>query len=423
MLFIEGNWYATDFNRLTPPFDGNMVYAFHKYWNEPTRASINGYLQMRNQWGVPLWLGESGENSNPWFYQTIALMEEHNIGWNWWTHKKVDTQTSPYSVPRTGEYNRILDYWHGNAERPSPDYARDALTDFARKFALDSCRFLPDVLAAIVDRESSAQPRPYTAHQVPGTIPGADYDIGMQGVAYSDADYIKTRWDADQLWNKGYQYRNDGVDIILVTYKNKDTFAIGFIEGGEWTSYTLHVPYAGVYGVSCVIAGASEGGRLQLFLNDQPMTEPVAVPVTGGWEDWRTLQLGEGEMPAGRHLLKLMFHSGGFNFLQLHFTARGNGGFGEVDSHTLLGHNYPNPFNLRTQIPVLVSRESEAMLKVYDISGTLVNTLYNGLLPEGLQTIGWNGQNHRGYAVSSGVYFYEIEVNGRRKVREMVLVR
>ena len=40
---------------------------------------------IRNQFNVPLWMGESGENSNPWFHETIHLLEENNIGWNWWT--------------------------------------------------------------------------------------------------------------------------------------------------------------------------------------------------------------------------------------------------------------------------------------------------------------------------------------------------
>ena len=34
ILFIEGNYWATTFDELYPPFDNNMVYAFHKYWNE-----------------------------------------------------------------------------------------------------------------------------------------------------------------------------------------------------------------------------------------------------------------------------------------------------------------------------------------------------------------------------------------------------
>ena len=423
ILFIEGNWYATDFDRLTPPFDGNMVYAFHKYWNETNRSSINPYLQIRNQWGVPLWLGESGENSNPWFYQTIALMEANKIGWNWWTHKKVDTHTSPYSVPRTEGYNRILKYWNGNAERPPAAFVRDALLEFAGKFALDSCEFRPDVLAAITDRESGIEPRSFTDHAVPGNIPGVEYDMGTQGKAYNDADYIKTRWDVDQPWNRGGEYRNDGVDIVTTTYQNQPAYAVGFIEAGEWVSYTVSIPYEGSYRVSSVISGKSEGGQIHLSLANHPLTETIDVPVTGGWESWETLPMGDVDLPAGKHRLKLQFHNGGFNLLRLQFTALENESFGTVDSHTLLGYNYPNPFNTETRIPILVSRQSNATVRVYDISGSIVNTLFTGLLSEGLKTILWDGQNAQGEDVSSGIYYYAIEVEDRRKIRDMVMVR
>jgi len=64
IVFIEGNWYATDFNGLAPKWDNNMVYSFHKYWNSNDFNSIGYLLSLRNSQNVPLWLGESGENSN-----------------------------------------------------------------------------------------------------------------------------------------------------------------------------------------------------------------------------------------------------------------------------------------------------------------------------------------------------------------------
>jgi aryl-phospho-beta-D-glucosidase BglC (GH1 family) len=82
ILFIEGNWFANDFTGLTPPWDNNMVYSFHKYWNENTQAPIQWVLDMRAQYDVPLWMGESGENSNVWFKDAISLFEDNNIGHN-----------------------------------------------------------------------------------------------------------------------------------------------------------------------------------------------------------------------------------------------------------------------------------------------------------------------------------------------------
>ncbi|MDZ7764171.1 MAG: cellulase family glycosylhydrolase [Melioribacteraceae bacterium] len=51
IVFIEGNWFATDFNGLIPAWDENLVYSFHKYWNENTQSSISNYLAVREQSG------------------------------------------------------------------------------------------------------------------------------------------------------------------------------------------------------------------------------------------------------------------------------------------------------------------------------------------------------------------------------------
>ena len=108
IVFVEGNWYGTDFSGLTPPWDNNMSYSFHKYWGETDISTIQSYLSMRNTYNVPLWMGESGENSNSWYYETlIKLLEENNIGWNFWCHKKADKITSPYSAIISPEYNNL----------------------------------------------------------------------------------------------------------------------------------------------------------------------------------------------------------------------------------------------------------------------------------------------------------------------------
>ena len=64
IVYIEGNWYGTDFSGLTPPWDDNMSYSFHKYWGETSLGTIQSYISMSNQYDIPLWMGESGENSN-----------------------------------------------------------------------------------------------------------------------------------------------------------------------------------------------------------------------------------------------------------------------------------------------------------------------------------------------------------------------
>ena len=87
-VFIEGNWYGNDFTSLTPPFDDNMAYSFHHYVGPSDQTNwVNQYVGMSQDYNVPLWVGEIGENSNHWAYHKIKLFDENNIGWSWWNYK------------------------------------------------------------------------------------------------------------------------------------------------------------------------------------------------------------------------------------------------------------------------------------------------------------------------------------------------
>lgn len=50
IIFIEGNWFANDFTGLTPPWDENMVYSFHKYWTYNNQNSIQWMLDIRDRY-------------------------------------------------------------------------------------------------------------------------------------------------------------------------------------------------------------------------------------------------------------------------------------------------------------------------------------------------------------------------------------
>ena len=59
-----------------------MVLSFHKYWDYNNPENIKRIVDARNKYNVPVWLGETGENSNVWFTEEIRLFEKNNIGWS-----------------------------------------------------------------------------------------------------------------------------------------------------------------------------------------------------------------------------------------------------------------------------------------------------------------------------------------------------
>jgi hypothetical protein len=84
--------------------------------------------------------------------------------------------------------------------------------------------------------------------------------------------------------------------------------------------------------------------------------------------------------------------------------------------------NQPNPFTRGTQIRFTLSRESEARLTVFDVTGRRVATLVDGELPAGDHSYWWDGRTDLGRN-AGGVYFYRLETDGFSQTRKMVHLR
>jgi flagellar hook assembly protein FlgD len=62
-------------------------------------------------------------------------------------------------------------------------------------------------------------------------------------------------------------------------------------------------------------------------------------------------------------------------------------------------------------------------LFIMDAAGRLIRTVVNEEMPGGSHAVEWNGRDERGSAVSSGVYFYVLDVGKERRTRKMVLLK
>ena len=94
-----------------------------------------------------------------------------------------------------------------------------------------------------------------------------------------------------------------------------------------------------------------------------------------------------------------------------------------VISEFELQQNYPNPFNPITTISYAIPERSNVKVIVYDMLGKEVATLVNDEKPAGAYSIVWNGVNNEGFQVSSGIYFYALEVESFSETRRMMLVK
>lgn len=94
------------------------------------------------------------------------------------------------------------------------------------------------------------------------------------------------------------------------------------------------------------------------------------------------------------------------------------GNSNETPKSFYLEQNYPNPFNPVTTIKFGVSKPGFVSIKVYDITGKIVDELMNSSLNPGSYEVKWEGSGF-----SSGVYFYSIKTNEFSETRKMILVK
>jgi len=89
-----------------------------------------------------------------------------------------------------------------------------------------------------------------------------------------------------------------------------------------------------------------------------------------------------------------------------------------------LYHNFPNPFNPSTTIQFSIPQESEVELTVYNIKGQKVKTIVDATCEMGINTAIWNGTNNFGNRVGTGIYFYQLKVDGKAiKTKKMMLIK
>ena len=315
MIIIEGNSFANDFSGLTPPWDPNMAYSFHHYWTYNLPSSFSWVTDMRDRYNVPIWNGESGENSNTWIRNEIAVHEQLNIGWSMWPVKKTGIN-NVLSAKANEDYLQLVENWKGNGPMLTEEEAFQAVLTFAKNHRIGNCTFHRDVVDALLRQPHSDQTLAYKNHGTSDTIFFSDYDLGRNGYAYLDKDTADYHGETGDFtaWNQGWAYRSDGVDIEACS----DTllsngYNVGWTETGEWIAYTLKNDSLAAFTMEVRSASANNGARIMIYINGTAVSGEVSLPGTGGWQNWRSTEIENIILPEGEVKLSLYFVNGGSN--------------------------------------------------------------------------------------------------------------
>lgn len=88
-----------------------------------------------------------------------------------------------------------------------------------------------------------------------------------------------------------------------------------------------------------------------------------------------------------------------------------------------LSQNFPNPFNPLTSIQFSVPGASDVKLTIYDINGQKVRELINEFRSSGNYTENWDAIDDFGNKVSSGTYFYQVQIGNFIQTKKMIFLK
>ena len=125
IVILGGAQWNQNFDIFSKPFDPKLVYTFHVYWSDTTQSVIQKYMDFRDKYNVPMWLGESGENTMQWIASFRRLLENNDIGWCFWPFKRLDTDRCIVSINQPVGYDKIIEY--ANSNRQTFGDIKDAL--------------------------------------------------------------------------------------------------------------------------------------------------------------------------------------------------------------------------------------------------------------------------------------------------------
>jgi endoglucanase len=257
LIVYEGSHWATNWDIFTEVWDENSMLQFHKYWSPPDLPSIRSYVDIGARLGLPIYMGEGGENNLDWIQTAFQLFSDHGISWNFWPWKKIGTVTSPCSVAVPAGWEAVRAWAAGTGPKPGAEAAWATLMDCLGKVELASCTYRPEVVNAMLRRAPLRLPAtgftfrgPGHSYHVPGT--------GQPLAGFRADDGVTVRGVEPEFGHNDGRPRAEG-ELLAVE-----------LAAGDWVAYEVNVAAPAVLEV--IVDGA--GDPALAF-------DGVALPATG----------------------------------------------------------------------------------------------------------------------------------------------
>lgn len=272
--------------------------------------------------------------------------------------------------------------------------------DWLRSVCADSLYYNND---GTIQKVSQTRTHGTSYNSTPITVPGIveveNYDIGGQGVAYSDNDKA----------NSGGQLRLDeGVDVET---SSTGGFNVGWTNGGEWLEYTVNVTEAADYSVKAVVASPDGNCSIHVKMDGKDITGSIHIPATGGWQSYDTISKNAGRMEPGTHILQLFEETGGFNIDKLIFTK---GITLSSKPITTLRNDFkifPNPATSSITISYPEEVSTSSGVGIYDMQGRMVKPIEAGEIQKPIDISG----------LKTGIYLVKVTTNTASRTEKLIV--
>lgn len=109
-IFLNGSNWGGNFDVFEEITDNNVVYEFHKYWFEVNQGAIQTFLNFRDKHQVPIYIGETGENTDEWVNDFRILLDKHEVSWAFWPYKKMNNTKGIMNFEEPEDYHLITKY-------------------------------------------------------------------------------------------------------------------------------------------------------------------------------------------------------------------------------------------------------------------------------------------------------------------------
>ena len=182
--------------------------------------------------------------------------------------------------------------------------------------------------------------------------------------------------------------------------------------------------------IEVITSSATDGGIVEVYIDSIDASTKIAecnISGTGSWTTFETFSAKLLSPVSGKHDVYLLFTGSVMNKLfMLHsfyftgerITTGTTGQYFQDPSNFDLEQNYPNPFNPTTVISYKLPVSSNISLKVYDLIGQEITTLFEGFRQAGNYSTTFNAKG-----LSSGIYLYRLDAGNFEFTKKALLLR